>query len=94
MTNDRFKARWPHIKAALGLTGDATPYSLKHLGNSWLDERGVPATVRAKLCGHRDTRMVQKTYRVVADREKVAATNLWDTLEPAGNGVRNGVSGG
>ena len=98
MTKDRFKARWRKIKTSLGLTGKATPYSLKHLGNSWLDEKGVPDTVRAKLCGHRDTRMVQRVYRVVADREKVAATNHFDTLgtplKPAGNGVRNGVSGG
>lgn len=80
MTKDRFQARWPKIKAALGLTGPATFYSLKHLGNSWMAEQGIPAEVRAKRMRHKDERMAMRVYRVVKDQEAVRATTVFDTL--------------
>lgn len=79
MSKDAFGHRWPSYKVLLGLTGAATFYSLKHLGNSRLDERDVPASVRAKLMGHKNDRMAREVYRVTADRETVAAVAAFDT---------------
>jgi len=83
MTKNTFGHRWTAYKTLLGLPAGPTFYSLKHLGNSWLDEQGVGAAVRQKRMGHKDDRMARNVYRRVRDAEMDSATQAFASVSGA-----------
>jgi integrase len=51
------------VAVAAGLGDDWHPHELRHSCGSLLSARGVPLEVIADVLGHRDSRMLQRTYR-------------------------------
>jgi integrase len=51
------------VAVAAGLGPDWHPHELRHSCGSLLSARGVPLEVIADVLGHRDSRMLQRTYR-------------------------------
>lgn len=78
MTKDHFYGTyWPTMRTALGLDPEPSFYSLKTLGNSYLQSNGVSASVCQALAGHSTPRMVTEDYRVVRGAEVKAALDLF-----------------
>ena len=71
-----------NIRKQLGLPEGPTFYSLKHLGNSYLQSRGATAAAAAYRMGHADDRMARSTYRVLL-AEKSDAARIFDSAFPA-----------
>jgi len=78
LNHDRFKYVWRAAKKALGLPNGPTFYSLKHLGNSLMDEDGVAPAVRQALTRHRTDKMVQGVYRKEIPGEVQTALTKFD----------------
>jgi integrase len=85
INKDNFKARvWPAMKARLGLPADCPVfYTLKHAGNSYLDDVGVPAKVRATLMGHKDERMAMRVYNRTRVESVLAAVAAFEPKRPS-----------
>lgn len=74
------------LVAQMGLP-DATPYDLRHSSNSFLADLGVPADIRAAICGHSEAVNTRTYTHIRMEAKREAMSKLDALLAPGVEGL-------